>query len=699
MMRLRLVLSAGLGAALLLAPLRTGAQSNDPDEERSAWRFKRSVDLPGSAAAAPSFAALALPPELGARCQPQLEDVRLLAADGHEVQYVVDRALERETGTVAGGRLVDTRSEKKERTVWVVDLGETRAFDTIILDIRQQDFVKRILVEASDDDRSWKTLRTDAGVFDRPWATRVHHTSIAFPEQISARYLRLTADDRRSKPIEVQGVSVSASRRMPAETWRRPVAPRAVGKSGEVSRYRLELPPGFPLELLELSSDDPAFFRRVVLHEVRDVNGQRQEASLGDAWLYKLRIEDEALSGESLALRVQRSQGGELLLSIHDGDGPPLRNLRVVASAPATRLLFPALAGPLTLYYGNEATRAPVYDLQTLWWRIGLAPSYAATTLGPEAENPRYRKAPPLPFAAPRGAPLEVARWKAARPLAVSGREDLYTVTLAGEDLGLLRDDLGDVRIVDDEGRQVPYVLDGSASEARVPLAVAKEAATSSDGRATTRWRLGVAAASGSPLPLPLAAVELTFLDVFFTRPARLLAPPPPELRGRERVLFSGTLTASANRQGRRASLVPATVGVATDRAPIVLTLDGQRQSELFLEIGEGDNVPLTLAQAQAVVRVPRLAFKAAPGTYRILLGNPSASAPRYDIASLRQEILSYSALPLQAGASAPNPAFRRRAADYFKNAPPTLLLWGTLLLAVAALLFLTARILRQPAS
>jgi hypothetical protein len=90
------------------------------------------------------------------------------------------------------------------------------------------------------------------------------------------------------------------------------------------------------------------------------------------------------------------------------------------------------------------------------------------------------------------------------------------------------------------------------------------------------------------------------------------------------------------------------------------------------------------------------VAFKAAPGAYRILMGNEDAQAARYDIALLRQEILAYSALPADAVAAEPNPAFRRAAGDYFQQAPPTVVLWAALLLSVVALLFLTARIVRS---
>ena len=62
----------------------------------------------------------------------------------------------------------------------------------------------------------------------------------------------------------------------------------------------------------------------------------------------------------------------------------------------------------------------------------------------------------------------------------------------------------------------------------------------------------------------------------------------------------------------------------------------------------------------------------------------------------MRQEVLAYSALPVKPGPAERNPAFRRRAGDYFKNAPPTVILWGALLAAVVVLLLLTAKIVKQ---
>lgn len=672
-----------LGAMLLPAAL--AGQSADLDEQRSAWRYRRAMTVP----ATDGFASAVIPPEVGARSQGDLRDLRLVGPDGAEVPYVTDRVADREATRRFAGRLFDTRREPvgpagegRGRSVWVVDLGEERTFDTVDLEIGARDFAKRVRLEASADGAAWRTLREDAGVFDAPWTPRVHHTTLALPGPERARYLRLTAsDDRRSPPVDVAGATVSETRRAEGEEWRRPVSlSRLEGKPG--SRYRLDLPATFPFEVLTLEADDAAFARGVRLLEVRESGGRPAERVLAEGSLYRVKLADAALAGECLSLPVpSAASGGELVLEVDDGDSPPLKRPRVTVSGAAVRLLFAAGPGPLTLYYGNEVTRAPLYDLGPLRARLALS-APAPVALGPEVENARFRKAAPLPFAPPRGAALEVHRWRALRKLSLEGREDLHALTLAPEDLATLRSDLGDIRLVDGDGRQVPYILETGAAVAPVPLAVERGSHPMRAGARTSRYRLLVHdGKSARPLTLPLAALELDVQEPFFDRPARLLADAPGG-RG-ERALFAGRLARTVEPRAQGAP-----------PPPLVVSLDGSRRSELALQVDEGDNAPLTLTAARALVPVPRVTFKTGPGAYLLLLGNRDATAPRYDLASLRREVLAYSALVASAAPAEANPAFRRFAADYFSDAPPTLLLWGTLLAAVVALLLLTARVI-----
>ena len=83
-------------------------------------------------------------------------------------------------------------------------------------------------------------------------------------------------------------------------------------------------------------------------------------------------------------------------------------------------------------------------------------------------------------------------------------------------------------------------------------------------------------------------------------------------------------------------------------------------------------------------MRVPRLTFPAGAGAYRLLLGNPEAEPPRYDLASLRARGAGVlGGAGRAAGRGRANAAYRRGAGDYLKDAPPTLVLWGALLVAV----------------
>jgi hypothetical protein len=289
------------------------------------------------------------------------------------------------------------------------------------------------------------------------------------------------------------------------------------------------------------------------------------------------------------------------------------------------------------------------------------------------------------------GAALEVGRWRAQRAFSVP-REDIYTLLLEADDLGRLRDDLGDLRLCDAQGRQVPYILEPGAVERHVALRLTRVESPDRGRDARGAWSVhrlepdpaGGAAGGLSPLApaprgLPLARLELRLDDGFFSRAARVLA--APERGGRETIVWQGQLERA--------------LGTPAD-APVVVPLDGRRHVALTLEIEEGDNAALTLRRAEAVARAPRVTFKAAVGTYRLLLHNDEAAPPRYDLAALRREVLAYSALPVAPAAAEDNPAYRRRARDYVAGAPPTLLLWGTLAAAVVALLGLTARLLRK---
>lgn len=738
---IRLRLAAAL---LLLTRLAAPAQAQADNElatdgERSAFAQRREVALTGAAGGLgddrPGFAELPLPPELAGSSEPPYHDLRLLRSDGREVPYLLAMQTERHEVETTSGELTSGLASGTG-SVWVVDFLQPRSFDALELQVDGERFAKQVTVEgATERSGPFRTLRASTGIFDLPWSAapgfRVRHTGIEWEEVQTARYVRITVNDLRSRPIELRGVTALRNRAVKAQMWTRPaplVALTVDGRKGKHtatrSRYRLDLPAGLPIEQVVLRAEELAFVRPVRLLELPAAAASRsgpeasaaEERELASDTLYRLatvtaapppgagrkhhaaalrpRPEDESqidpqLAAELLTLHLsQPPAGGTLVLEIDNGDSPPLSGLQVEVYGCGARLIFeypgPDAAAPAltatrkwALYYGNPAARAPHYDLEALRERLTrLGPLRPARLLA-ERPNPRYHRAPPLQFVPTVGAPLASQGFRLQQALRVpdEGGPDIYAVSLDPVAVGLLRPDLGDVRIVDRQERQVPYVLSADAGEGRAELTRLAEPRPR-----LSRYRLSFRGAGDSrPLALPLWAVELFINDPFYNRAFRLLGEAAEPEDGAPRLLLSGTL----RRRGED--------GGGLHRLP----LSGERRRELILEIDDEDNPPLTIERIGGVVRTPRLAFKLTPGEgYRLLLGDPDASPPRYDIETLRQAVLDYAALPAQLGPLEPNRAYRSRARDYLLHAPPTAVLWGALLLAVAVLLAITVRLL-----
>lgn len=686
----RCLRSIALAVALAAASVALTAQAPaDQDTARAAWRYRRPVVLPAGAGDG-RFVAVAIPPDVAEHSQPGLADLRIVADDGREVPYVLDVDVPRTTERRRSGRLVESQSERKRSSAWVVDFDTAAPFDRLELDIDGSDFSKRLALETSLDGTQWTRIGETTWVFDQAWrGRRIHDTTLEQAAPITARYVRITVDDVRSTPVTLRGVTAVLTSHLGGRRWSRE-APlvRLDTPPGQPSRYRVDLPPGAPVERLAIATDDVAFWRDVRVFEA-GARGTVEPVSARET-IYRVRLDDADLDAERLDVDLARPVAAPLIIDIEDGDSPPLARPRVTLSGMERRALVPATAGGLTLYYGNAATRRPVYDLEALRSRLTLVDGYPQATLGPEAANPRFAPLAPMAFLAARGAAAETSRWTVARRLRITGSDDVYTLTLSAGDLIYLRPDLGDIRLVDGEGRQVPYVLEPRATASRVALTV--QAATPRDGAPqTSAWQLTVPSTvpdATSQSTLPLSGLELAFADGFYTRPAVLLMPDRRSPHG-QRVVLQGTLRAS-----RRAT--PATPDVQA------FELDDLRTATLGLEVSNGDNSPLTLQRADAVVWVPRLTFKAAAGEYRLLFGNADASAPTYDLADLRQDVLAYSAIPIEASAlqpPAPNADYARGARDVLSSLERGPLLWTALAFSIVALLWLTKVILKSPPS
>ncbi|MBA4369124.1 MAG: hypothetical protein C0403_15960, partial [Desulfobacterium sp.] len=137
-------------------------------------------------------------------------------------------------------------------------------------------------------------------------------------------------------------------------------------KRQSISRLQLTVPyKRLPLTALECEIGTTFFKRRVTLsEEIPDHRGNPQTVTRGSAiWS---RTIGEKKKNLILPLSFQMVTG-KLILTIDNGDNPPLNIKSIRLTYPVSRLLFKSSSGEDTfLYFGNPASYVPHYDINLI---------------------------------------------------------------------------------------------------------------------------------------------------------------------------------------------------------------------------------------------------------------------------------------------------------------------------------------------
>ena len=472
------------------------------------------------------------------------------------------------------------------------------------------------------------------------------------------RYLRVRLDDRASEV------------RKPVSALLQPVAPelppeRAVAvtlepvPSGDESfdHYRLELPyRNVPAVDLELDVPEPIFSRRVRVLEKLVFRDRLSKRLVGEGTVGRyvgrppeLRVPLSELAGSSLELEVERS-------------GAPLGVRGATLHVRPKRLVFRAPdAGAVTLLYGSPDAPAPSSELSRAL-SGGLPKELVTGSLG-AARDRGERSRLPEP---PRGVRLDPATFRNARPITLPSSGSLAYLDL----VGVPKAAASHVRIVDAENRQVPFVLESEERRVTFPLAFTTE-------REDETTRLCV---TGFSPDEPLEALLLqASAPEYFRRPVEVYE-----------------LTRDARGPTRRTRLGSAAweKRPETKSAELRIALAPPSGAELFVELDEGDNAPISLSGITGEVARARLDFLFRPGEKLRLLSGPAQAVPaRYDLSLLADALFREPAL----AASVPPLPAPQAAVEVRPEPRPWfwIVLGGAFLLVVLALL----RALKPPAA
>ncbi len=324
-------------------------------------------------------------------------------------------------------------------------------------------------------------------------------------------------------------------------------------------------------------------------------------------------------------------------------------------------------AGTYEVAYGGAGMATPSYP------ELGSVPLETASVIGfgPEEERP-LPEAPSRP--AGLGAPLPNEPFECFWPVVAAGAKmgQLVRLEIPGEVYGAAQHSLRDLRL-GSEGRQVPYVLYSPPSPALV--AAVNGAAPVSTGKGKSEVVV--------QLPqndLPLSCIEVYSKAAVFEKAASVEGVPEASMPGIEEggdaFLTGGNFLCTGEQE------LPCRLG---------LCLDGSRGLKaLKLVFQDGDNPPLPSVDVRVYRKRNFLLFFMPAKNVRLLAGAPALGQPVYDIAAMRDQLLSLPSRVVTLGA----------AGGGEEASEPAKVKWalaGILALAAIALAALLAKVIKNP--
>ena len=608
-----------------------------------------------------------------------LADLRFFDEAGTEVQYLFVHAPAPQPEWRAGSILPVAATKKTSG--FEADFGEPSTMDMIRIGGLPPPFLKRLMLEGSGDRERWTVLVAEGTLFDLP-AEQLRQVELPFPAG-AYRYLRVTWDDTNSSrvpmphAVEARPVSVHAAPpplTAPLTVERRPSEP---GRS----RYRMKLPGArLPIVAIELQIDGGHVLRDASLFQSRLEGNHAIPAPVGRARIK--RVVRDGIAADSLRIPVSGVAEAELELLVEDGANAPLSlsgATAVFAELPWIYLETDGAA--LVARYGNASLRAPVYDLEAVRDRIDVTRLPEARWGAPRA-NTLTTSSPLEPALPSFGASIDAAGFRHVRSVP-AGDAQLVALVLDAAVLAQSEGPAGsfaDVRVLDAENRQIPYLLERRDEPLSIDLGIRPVsddvAELQADGG---NWSSYIIELPHAHLPHARLVVETS--GRVFRRRVQVGVEREPDRRRRDRWfdVLASDVWAHADRQNAA--------------APLTLALPRTPSRTIVLSVDEGDNQPLPITRARLLLPSYRLRFYRPSGAHlRLAYGRDDLAPPRYDLALLTPYVMGVDAREVTAALE--SPLSSDRPASFVSPR----VFWVVLTAAVLVLLAMIARLaLREP--
>ena len=641
---------------MMWLPLLVLAQTTQPLAELFPLRARVTVPQDGP------WSRLPLTEAVLSQSAPDLSDVRLLDQDFTAVPFVV-----RSAAPVAPRRsepLERTASERRQvpdprggpatfeevATFQLATVPEPAEAVALQLRIDPSNFVRLAQLEVLGAKN--EVLATQRTTVFR-LAHRQERTRLELPAlPRDARALRLTLTGQGGPFLE-PAAQLDLSGQQPRITtldWPLEGAP---SRDAGGTVWRFEVPRGIAPRALRFETSTAWFDRAVTVR-----SGAR---TIGQGQLFRVAGQP---GFEVLEVPVDEDRpSAQLEVRVDDGDSPPLQSPRLTLVLERPELVFTTPSSErLWLYFGGHRTRAPRFDTGRISPQL-LPAEVPVATLEAIDRNPAYVEVDPLRDVRRAGAAVNVAAFRTVAPVEVKTNGP-QVVTFDGTQALGMREGMADLRLVDAEGRQWPYVVRTELADVRLDVKV----------RQTT---------GSTYLSVDLPRTPKTFRVVvpagtpYFSRDAVVTYAASDKL---PTVIGSEQLTWNPSIDGQPSALEVDLYGVEL----------GAGTYEL--ELKNGSDAAVTGLGLDATVVSPRLLTAVPAGRYRALWGAPGEKPPRYDLVAMTPMLEALKAEPVAAGAAKANPDYVEPGLIERSGGVSRVVFWVSLIAAVVVLSVLALR-------
>lgn len=563
-----------------------------------AWPWRVDLDLPPG-----QPARVLLPADTQGRLDPaSAAPTRLEDAAGHPVPHL----LRRSTEDLTVERVADLAPVARD--TWEVDASDLPV-DELVLEVDDLEtegpFEARLYVAGPGG--GWVPAGPTVVLFDLPGDGGRRDTLPAFDQRGPFRVELLPIGDGSPALRGVRARSRGPEAVAPlVETVEAP--PARILEDGW-ARYVVALPGPRAVRAVRFEVDDEAFDRQVRIAAATGEpggfevfgsaeglpvpTGRIQRARVGAARLDDVEVRMEVGPTDTLRIDVATDLGRVL----------PVRSL-VVESVAVELVVRDPGPGPQVLYLGGTDDTAGA--------DLGLASGELVRLAGPPrtagavVANPGWIPLPTREGLDAAGPVVNARRFRWRRP--VEGPAGWLRVRLDAHVLAQARAGLGDLRVVDAEGRGLPFLLREVDREEEVALGPIER---------TERGRYSELRLAVPDGDLPLASISLETSATRFDRAVEVV---------RDRGRMTETVRAvrwRSEEQGDR----------------LVLAMHTAVGDTLGVRIVNGDDPPLPITAVRATRLGHELRFRnPGPGS-AILYGGPGVDPPDFDLALVRAEV------------------------------------------------------------